>query len=231
MWLALLARATKIGEHDRNKPVSFNSREEMFDAKIRAYYDARMRPVGDALGRSGVNPNAITLVGVGLQVVVATEIVRGELFVAGLLAIAAGLADSLDGAVAKARGAHNPFGALLDSTVDRLSDGLLFIPIAWFYGFSSGASASRSGWVAALALATLVASFLVSYVKARAEGLGYECNVGIAERAERLILVVAGLLLDLIPLMLTILAILSVVTLFQRVLHVRSQIVGGARRV
>jgi CDP-diacylglycerol---glycerol-3-phosphate 3-phosphatidyltransferase len=203
----------------------------MFDAKIRALYDAKMKPVGDALGRSGVNPNTITLIGVGLQLVVAVEILRGDLLFAGLLAIAAGLADSLDGAVAKAREEQSPFGALLDSTVDRLSDALLFLPIAWLYGFSSAEAATRSGWVAALALVTMVASFLVSYVKARAEGLGYDCNVGIAERAERLFLVVTGLLLDLVPVMLVILGALSVVTLLQRIFYVRSQIVTGARRV
>ena len=84
---------------------------------------------------------------------------------------------------------------------------------------------TRSGqhWVAALAMVTVVASFLVSYVKARAEGLGYECNTGIAERAERLILMIVGLLLNLIPLVLSVRAALSVISFFQRLAYVRAQ--------
>jgi phosphatidylglycerophosphate synthase len=104
---------------------------------------------------------------------------------------------------------------------------LIFIPIAWLYGVSPDIPAHDEHWVAALALGTLVASFLVSYVKARAEGLGYECNVGIAERAERLILIISGLILDLIPAMLVILCTLSVVTLVQRIVHVRAQAIRG----
>jgi phosphatidylglycerophosphate synthase len=146
------------------------------------------------------------------------------LLLAGLVAILAGVADSLDGAVAKARGISSPFGALLDSTLDRISDALLFAPIAWLYAFPPGAPASGGSWVAALALIALVTSFLVSYVKARAEGLGLTCNVGIVERAERLILVVAGLLFDLVPLMLAILVVLSIITFLQRLFYVRAQI-------
>lgn len=196
----------------------------MLDAKIRDFYDHKMRPVGDWLARSGLNPDVISMSGLGLQVVVAVAILRDDLLLAGLVAILAGVADSLDGAVAKARGITSPFGALLDSTLDRLSDALLFAPIAWLYAFPPGGSDIGGSWVAALALVALVASFLVSYVKARAEGLGLTCNVGIAERAERLILVVAGLLFDVVPLMLAILAVLSIITFLQRLLHVRAQI-------
>ncbi|MDQ3533437.1 MAG: CDP-alcohol phosphatidyltransferase family protein [Actinomycetota bacterium] len=196
----------------------------MLDAKIREFYDDKMRPVGDWLARSGLNPDVISVAGLGLQLVVAVAIVRHDFLLAGLVAILAGVADSLDGAVAKARGITSPFGALLDSTLDRLSDALLFAPIAWLYAFSPGGPGAGGSWVTALALVALVASFLVSYVKARAEGLGLTCNVGIAERAERLILVVAGLLFDVVPLMLAVLAVLSVITFLQRLLHVRAQI-------
>ena len=84
---------------------------------------------------------------------------------------------------------------------------------------------TRSGqhWVAGLAMVTMVASFLVSYVKARAEGLGYDCNTGIAERAERLILMIVGLVLNLVPLVLSVLAALSIITFFQRLAFVRAQ--------
>lgn len=196
----------------------------MLDAKIREFYDHKMRPVGDWLARSGLNPDVISVAGLALQVVVAVAILREDFLLAGLVAILAGVADSLDGAVAKARGITSPFGALLDSTLDRLSDALLFAPIAWLYAFPPGGSDAGGSWVTALALVALVASFLVSYVKARAEGLGLTCNVGIAERAERLILAVAGLLFDVVPLMLAILAVLSIITFLQRLLYVRAQI-------
>jgi phosphatidylglycerophosphate synthase len=162
-----------------------------------------------------------------IQVGVAWLIVEGRILAAGLLAIVAAFADAFDGAVARARGATSKFGALLDSTTDRLSDALIFLPVAWLYGVAPDVVARDEPWVAALALVTLVASFLVSYVKARAEGLGFECNVGIAERAERLILIIAGLILDLIPVMLAVLTFLAVVTFVQRVFHVRAQ----ARRI
>jgi CDP-diacylglycerol--glycerol-3-phosphate 3-phosphatidyltransferase len=195
----------------------------VLDSKIRDLWDTAMQPVGRGLGRTGISPNAITLVGVALQAVAAWLIVSDRLVLAGLVATVAALSDTLDGAVAKARGAPKTFGALLDSTADRLSDALFFIPVAWLYGVSPGPGRTGQDWVAALALATLVSSYLVSYVKARAEGLGHECKVGIAERAERLIIMILGLLLNLIPLMLGILAVLSVITFFQRIVHVMAQ--------
>jgi CDP-diacylglycerol--glycerol-3-phosphate 3-phosphatidyltransferase len=195
----------------------------VLDSKIRDLWDTAMQPVGRGLGRTGISPNAITLVGVALQAVAAWLIVSDRLVLAGLVATVAALSDTLDGAVAKARGAPKTFGALLDSTADRLSDALFFIPVAWLYGVSPGPGRTGQDWVAALALATLVSSYLVSYVKARAEGLGHECKVGIAERAERLIIMILGLLLNLIPLMLAILAVLSVITFFQRIVHVMAQ--------
>ncbi len=196
----------------------------MLDSKIRGLWDRLIRPVGEALARSGIGPNAITAFGVGLQMIVAWLIISGRLLSAGLVAIVAAVADTLDGAVAKARGVTNKFGALLDSSADRLSDALFFVPVAWLYGVSPDAARAGETWVAGLALVALVGSFLVSYVKARAEGLGFECNVGIVERAERLVLVILGLLLEpILPLVLLVLAALSVVTVVQRLLHVRGQ--------
>jgi CDP-diacylglycerol--glycerol-3-phosphate 3-phosphatidyltransferase len=182
-----------------------------------------MRPVGRALARGRIHPNAVTVAGVAIQVVASLLILDGRILAAGLVGGVAGFFDSFDGAVAKARGMTSKFGALLDSTTDRLSDALVFLPIAWLYGVSPDIAERDEPWVAALALVALVASFLVSYVKARAEGLGFECNVGIAERAERLILINLGLILDLIPAMLVVLAALSIVTLVQRMAHVGTQ--------
>jgi phosphatidylglycerophosphate synthase len=195
----------------------------VLNQKIRGIWDGVMSPVGRALARGGVDPNAITIAGLLIQSSVAYAIVQGELLVAGLMAIVAAVADTIDGAVAKALGRTSRFGALLDSTIDRLCDALFFLPVAWLYGVSPDPTRRGQHWVAALALVALVASFLVSYVKARAEGLGLECNVGIVERAERLILMILGLLLNLLPVALAVLATLSAVTVIQRLLYVRTQ--------
>jgi CDP-diacylglycerol---glycerol-3-phosphate 3-phosphatidyltransferase len=196
----------------------------VLNQKIRGMWDDLMQPVGRAVARSGIGPNTITVAGALLQALVAYLIIGGRLLLAGIVAVAAALSDALDGAVAKARNGVSPLGALLDSTVDRLSDALFFAPVAWLYGVSPDPAREDQRWVAALALVALVLSFLVSYVKARAEGLGYECNVGIVERAERLILMILGLLLNLVPAVLVILAALSCITVFQRLRYVRAQV-------
>lgn len=195
----------------------------MINAKVRAGWDRLMRPVGRGLAKSGLSPNAVTLFGVALQAVVAVWIAQGRFLLAGLVAIVAAFSDAFDGALAKARGLTSTFGALLDSTTDRISDALIFLPIAWLYGVRPDLTSHDHPWVAGLAMGTLVASFLVSYVKARAEGLGFECNVGFAERAERLILIIAALILDIVPVMLVILCAASVITFFQRLFYVRKQ--------
>ncbi|HWC13053.1 MAG TPA: CDP-alcohol phosphatidyltransferase family protein [Actinomycetota bacterium] len=193
----------------------------MLDSKIRGLWDQVMRPVGRALGRTPLTPNAVTVLGVLIQIAVAALIVQGRLTTAGFVAVAAALFDALDGALAKARGSASKFGAFLDSTTDRLSDALLFAPIAWLYGVDPVAPEHDQPWVAAVALVALISSFLVSYVKARAEGIGIECKVGIAERAERLILLILALVFnDLLPPVLVLLALLSVITVVQRVVYV-----------
>ncbi len=196
----------------------------VLDSRIRGAWDHLMKPVGSTLARSGVSANAITVGGLLLQLAAAALILDGRLLVAGAVATAAALSDALDGAVAKAQGTGSVFGALIDSTTDRLSDALLFLPIAWLYGVAPPGDKSGQEWVAALSLAVMVVSFLVSYVKARAEGLGFECNMGIIERAERLILMILGLALDLVPVALIVVGTLSVITLAQRLLYVRAQI-------
>lgn len=183
-----------------------------------------MRPVGRALARTHLSPNAITSLGVAIQVGVAYLIVEGRLVAAGLIAIAAALFDTFDGALAKASGQTSKFGAFLDSSTDRLADALYFAPIAWLYGVDPDIPAHDEPWVAGVVLVVLVASFMVSYVKARAESLGFECNVGIVERAERLILVIIALVFsDLLPALMVVLAIASVITVVQRMAHVYKQ--------
>ncbi|MFP5298688.1 MAG: CDP-alcohol phosphatidyltransferase family protein [Actinomycetota bacterium] len=195
----------------------------MINSKLRTGWDRMMRPVGLWLGRTPLTPDAVTYLGLSLQVVVAWMILDGRLMAAGLLAIAAALADALDGALAKAKGIASKWGAFLDSTTDRLSDALYLAPIAWLYAVQPDIPERYDRTTAALALVALVFSFLVSYAKARAESLGYDCNVGFAERAERLIAIIAALIFDLVLGSVALLAAASVITFLQRMVHVRTQ--------
>jgi len=196
----------------------------VLNARIRGAWDKGMRPVGGFIGRSGITPNQITIFGVLVQGVASYLIVIDRLGEAGGVLIVASLLDTVDGAVAKARGLTSKFGALLDSTMDRLSDALVFLPIAWLYLADPTTERADMEWVAALALTTLVLSFLVSYTKARAEGLGFECNVGLIERAERLIVMIVALVFSaLLPIALALLALASLGTFVQRIVHVHRQ--------
>ena len=195
----------------------------VLNQRIRGAWDKFVRPVGRAIGRSGVSPNTITVAGLLVQGGATYLIVEGRLLAAGLVSIGAGGADLLEGAVAKARGEPTSFGALLDSTTDRVSDALFFGGVVWLYGVDPDVAAHDEPWVAAVALVALVFAFLVSYVKARAESLGFECNVGFAERFERVALMVIGLVFEIVPFMVVVLAAVSAVTFVQRSMYVSAQ--------
>ncbi|MQB00073.1 MAG: CDP-alcohol phosphatidyltransferase family protein [Actinobacteria bacterium] len=196
----------------------------MLDSKIRGVWDSAMRPVGRALGATRVNPNAITVLGLIVHIWVAILIVQGRFVEAGFALILAAAFDAFDGAVAKARGMITKFGGFLDSTIDRLADALILLAIAWRFTEAAGPAEQELRWVAIAALVALVAGFLVSYVRARAEALGFECKVGIAERAERVILLIAGLIFTyILPIAVALLAVLASVTVLQRIFHVRAQ--------
>jgi CDP-diacylglycerol--glycerol-3-phosphate 3-phosphatidyltransferase len=191
----------------------------MLNEKIRPLWDKFMAPVGRFVGRSRISPNAVTIMGLLIQIGAAALVVDGAVTAAGFVTLVAAIFDVLDGAVAKARGITSNFGAFLDSTTDRLADALYFLPIAWLYAVDPDIPSRDNEWIAVLALA----AFMVSYVKARAESLGYKCDVGIAERAERSLIVIAGLVFDLIPISLGILAVASLVTVIQRIAYVYKQ--------
>lgn len=195
----------------------------VINQKLRSTWDVVMRPVGRALGRTPLTPDAVTYIGLGLQVGVAWLILEGRLLAAGLLAVAAAFSDTFDGALAKARGQTSKWGAFLDSTTDRLSDALYFLPLAWLYAVAPDGPGRASTVTALLALAALVFSFLVSYAKARAEALGFTCDVGLFERAERLIVIILALIFDLVLIGVAVLAAASAITFVQRMLHVRRQ--------
>lgn len=179
-------------------------------------------PLGRALVRAGVSADLMTVLGtVGVLIGCFGFVVRGQIL-AGLLIITGSmLTDMLDGAIARARGTAHRFGAFLDSTMDRVADGAVFGSLAYWLAVTG------QRYALAAALVCLVTGQLVSYAKARAEGLGISCDVGIAERTERLILLGLGGIAWLLgvpyafEVSLTLLAVLSLVTVVQRVLHVR----------
>ena len=195
----------------------------MINAKLRKGWDKTMQPVGRWLARTPLSADVVTLFGVVLQGFIAYLILEGHLLLAGLMGIAAGFADALDGALAKAKGKASKWGAFFDSTTDRLSDALVLAPIVWLYGVDPDIAAHDSKTTAVLALIALVTSFRVSYTKARAESLGFKCDVGIAERAERLIIINAALILNFVPFGVGFLAVLGTITFLQRMIYVYGQ--------
>jgi len=178
-----------------------------------------------SLIRAGVRPNTITTIGTGLVLVSALAYGLGHVRIGGLLLLLSGVADTLDGQVARGRAMVTRFGAFYDSTLDRVGDGATFIGIGAFL-LTAPDVAYRTGAVIACMVAVL-ASLLVSYARARAEGLGLECKVGIAQRAERILgLGVASLVVGAGPKALVlegivaVLAVASIVTVVQRFVYV-----------
>lgn len=188
-------------------------------------------PVADALLKRGVSPDAVTITGTLAVVVAALWLFPTGHFLAGSLVIGLFvLTDSLDGVMARRAGRSGPWGAFLDSTLDRFGDAAIFTGmVLWFVGEGD------SGWGVGTALACLVLGSIVPYARARAEGLGMTAQVGIAERADRLAAVlVAALLVGLglpqvvLVVVLALLAVASLVTIVQRMATVRRQAVGTA---
>jgi len=181
-------------------------------------------PTARALLRAGISPDAVTIAGtLGVVVAAAGFAARGEIFIATMIATVSCLSDLIDGAMARQRGTASRFGAFLDSTMDRVADGAIFSSLAYW----AGTTGQR--WSMLAALLCLVFSQVISYVKARAEGLGLKCDVGLVERPERLLGIGVGGLLHAfgvphgMAVVLWVLAVLSLVTVVQRILHVRRQ--------
>ncbi|HEU4421565.1 MAG TPA: CDP-alcohol phosphatidyltransferase family protein [Pilimelia sp.] len=201
---------------------------KIFSVSARVVVSRVIDPVARTLLRLGVSPNAVTLAGTAGAVTSTMFFgVRGQFVIGGFVVTAFALADLVDGAMARALRARgeppNRFGAVLDSTTDRIVDAAIFGSVL-IYMVRSGDLVS-----VVAALLALVGALLVSYVKARAEGMGMTCDVGLVERPERLILIgIGGLLTGLgldwgLPAALWLLAALSAVTVVQRLVHVNRE--------
>ncbi|BAL91510.1 putative CDP-alcohol phosphatidyltransferase [Actinoplanes missouriensis 431] len=175
-----------------------------------------VNPVARFLLRIGVTPNAVTVAGTVGVLIGSYFGSQGHLFWGTVIVTACALTDALDGTMARMRGGTGKFGALLDSSMDRLADGAVFGAVAYYL------ATEGDYWGVVAALIALVAGGVVSYVKARAQSLGLNADVGIAERLERLLIVGVGGLLGAadvdwgLPAALWVLAALSLFTVFQR---------------
>jgi CDP-diacylglycerol--glycerol-3-phosphate 3-phosphatidyltransferase len=182
------------------------------------------------LTRTRVTPNALTATGVALCAAASILVLfegRNEIlfyWLAATVFVVGSLLDILDGALARAGGKTTPFGAFLDSTTDRVSEGFMLTAIAYIL-----ATQDHPVFVA-VTMAAVAGSFLVSYTRAKAENLGLRGDVGIGSRAERVVVITAGLVLapwGVLPWALVLLACTAWITVGQRVLHVRKQLIGG----
>lgn len=187
----------------------------------------RREIVRDRLIESRLTPNAISLTGLALNLLAAVLVWERLYFLGGVAFIVGSVMDTLDGRYSRMSGKGTPFGAFLDSTLDRIEEGIVLTAVA-----ADFAREGRSGAAAAVVVAVL-ASLMVSYTRARAEALGVECKVGIATRAVRVVILSIGLVFargaglgdfKLLAAAVYVLAALSVVTVAQRIWHVRREL-------
>jgi CDP-diacylglycerol--glycerol-3-phosphate 3-phosphatidyltransferase len=190
----------------------------MLDGQFRSTVDKTVKPIGQILKRTGLSADHFTLAGLVLSAFTAVAIAMGQLRIGLLLVVMTGLCDTLDGAVAKAKGTSSTRGAFFDSVADRVSDALLFGGVAWYL------ADSRPGTLVMLPVAIMATSALVSYQRAKAESLGLAAKGGLMERAERIMLLALGLLFDalLVP-VLVVLLLLTTITAVGRFAKVWAQ--------
>lgn len=199
------------------------ARYAFINDRIRERYLRMIAPVGNVLGRLGLSPNAISVTGLALSTGAGLFYGSGSLFWGAWMLALAGICDTLDGQLARQSGAESRFGAFLDSTLDRYGEAAVFTGLAWHFS---------DGIALVFIILALAGSFMVSYTRARAEGLGLECRSGWMQRPERIILLVIGSLAGALPvvgptlmkLALLILAALTNFTAAQRILYVRTHL-------
>jgi CDP-diacylglycerol--glycerol-3-phosphate 3-phosphatidyltransferase len=188
--------------------------------------------VRDRLIESRLTPNAISLTGFALNLVAAGLVVDRLFFLAGVAFIVGSIMDTLDGRYSRMSGKGTQFGAFLDSTLDRLEEGIVLTAVAAYF-----ASRHQQAAVAAVVVAVL-ASLMVSYTRARAEALGVACKVGLATRPVRVVILSIGLVFargasighfELLAVSVYVLAGLSAITVLQRIAYVRKQLIAAAR--
>jgi CDP-diacylglycerol--glycerol-3-phosphate 3-phosphatidyltransferase len=183
------------------------------------------------LNESRLTPNAISLTGFALNLVAAVLVWQRYFFLAGVAFIVGSVCDTLDGRYSRMSGKGTPFGAFLDSTLDRMEEGIVLTAVAAYFA-ARGDELAVAGVVVAV-----LGSLMVSYTRARAEALGVECKVGFATRAVRVVILSAGLVFargaslgdfELLEPAVYVLAVLAAITTVQRILHVRRALHAAA---
>ena len=211
--------------------------------KNRARYLRIVDPVGNLFARAGVHPNILSMSGLILSLLAGLLYSQGSFFWAAWVVVLAGTCDTLDGHIARQNNKHSRFGAFFDSTLDRYSDMFLFIGLAYhfaggqmFLGFAENSAKQETNpWTVLVIILAVAGSFMVSYTRARAEGLGVECKRGLMQRPERIILLIIGSLLGNIPvigslllkLSLLLLAVSTNLTAIYRIIFVRRHLERG----
>ena len=200
----------------------------MFTTRFEAWVRRKAEALMSAIGRVPVTPNQVSVVGLILTFLASGLVAFGHLRYAGAVLVFAGTCDILDGALARSTKASYPYGAFLDSTLDRYAEGAIYVGLAAYF-VSIGGSLQR--WLVLATLAALAGSFLVSYVRARAQSLGFTCETGLFARPERVVATVVGLLFGGLVLygVVFLLALLTNLTALQRIREVWLQ--GRAQRL
>lgn len=185
---------------------------------IQAWFRETCAPAARVLSGAGLRPNHITLIGFLVSVAGAALVALEFLLAGGIVFALGSLCDMLDGLLARQDDASTAFGAFLDSTLDRIAEGIMFAAIAFH------AARIDQPWLAGFTVLALVAAFLTSYTRARAEGLGVSCSWGLITRMERIFILCAGLILGLMGPAIWILLLLGGFTVVQRVVLVRRRL-------
>ena len=182
-----------------------------------SHYKASLTRLGDpvarALLRAHVRPNHLTMLGLGVSIVAACALAQGRLRVGAVLLALAGLFDFFDGSLARLANSVSPFGAFLDSVVDRYSDLVVLLGVVLYYH----RAADTTGVF--LTMVALVGTIMTSYTKARAQSIGVACEIGLIERPERLIMLIAGATFNLLTPAMIALAVLTNLTALQRIVY------------
>ena len=175
-------------------------------------------PIVRILSKSGITPNVLTFINLVLNIVAAYVITTGHFLLGGVLVLVAGLFDLLDGALARFTKQTTKFGAILDSVADRISEAAILCGLLIWY-----IPQERASLEIVLIFIVLIGSFLISYIRARAEGLGWQCQVGLFTRAERVIVLAIGLLVNQIFIALCVLGVFVLITVVQRLVYLWKQ--------
>lgn len=195
----------------------------VIEEHLRGRLNGALTRVATLIARTGATPNTLTLLGFLGMAAAGVLCASGSFFFAGLVVAASCVFDALDGALARATGAASPFGAFFDSFLDRYAEAAVYGGLVVYYATTGAISGVGAAFFAA------IGSLMVSYARARAEGLGVECRAGLFARPERIAVVIVGLVAGLVLPALVLLAVATNITAVRRLLAVRGTTLSGSR--